>query len=58
MADDIGRRLTARNAIVSTAMIQLATLTLDRKQVTLAVFRQLIEEQIFDWQTLALRGAG
>ena len=39
-------RLTARNAAISTATIEIGTLTLDGKQPALSVFRQLIEEPI------------
>ena len=34
-----------KNAVINTAAVQIKTLTVAGKQVTLAVFRQLIEEQ-------------
>jgi hypothetical protein len=50
--------LTAQNAVINTASVQIKTLTVAGKQVTLAVFRQLIEEHIFDWAIGGLRGVG
>jgi hypothetical protein len=50
--------LTARNAVINTATVRINTLTIEGKQVTLSVFRQLIEAPIFDWQAMALRGIG
>lgn len=38
--------LNVQNAQVSTAKVEIKTLTISGKQVTLAVFRQLIEEQL------------
>jgi hypothetical protein len=55
---DAGDRITPRNAVIRTATITVSTLTLNSKQLTLSVFRQLIEEPIFDWRELALRGIG
>jgi hypothetical protein len=40
--------LTTHNAQITTATVQIKTLTIGGKQVTLAVFRQLIEEQLID----------
>jgi hypothetical protein len=54
----MARVLTARNAVINTAAVQIKTLTVAGKQVTLAVFRQLIEEDIFDFAAGALRGVG
>lgn len=54
----MARVLTARNAVINTAAVQIKTLTVAGKQVTLAVFRQLIEEHIFDFEAGALRGVG
>jgi hypothetical protein len=51
-----GRRITTHEATVSTASITVKTLTLDKRQVTLAVFRQLLREPLIDPQTLLLRG--
>jgi hypothetical protein len=54
----MARVLTAQNAVINTAAVQIKTLTVAGKQVTLAVFRQLIEEHIFDFEAGALRGVG
>ncbi|MGW6462581.1 hypothetical protein [Streptomyces rubiginosohelvolus] len=40
------RRLTTQNATITTAAIQVQALTIGKKQVTQAVFRQLQEEQL------------
>lgn len=40
------KQLTVHNATVTTASVEVKTLTISGKQVTLAVFRQLREEQI------------
>jgi hypothetical protein len=53
-----GRVLTALNAEVTTAAVSIDTIKIDRRQVTLAVFRQLCIEDIFDWDAMALRGVG
>jgi hypothetical protein len=53
----MARVLTAQNAVINTTSVQIKTLTAG-KQVTLAVFRQLIEEHIFNWATGRLRGVG
>lgn len=50
--------LTAENATVTTASVTIKTLTIGGKQVTLAVFRQLIEEHIVDWEHLKFKGHG
>lgn len=54
----MSRVLTALNAEVTTASVTVKSLTLEKRQVTLAVFRQLIEEPIFDWDKMALCGVG
>lgn len=41
-------QLSVRNAQIATAAVEIKTLTVSGKQVTLAVFRQLIEEQLID----------
>lgn len=41
-----GRRITTREATLHTATISVKTLTLDKRQVTLSVFRQLQEEPL------------
>jgi hypothetical protein len=40
------KQLTVHNATITTASVQVKTLTISGKQVTLAVFRQLREEQL------------
>jgi len=52
----MGKVLTAHNAEITTASITVKSLTIERRQVTLALFRQLQEEDIFDWNAMALRG--
>lgn len=43
--------LTAQAAELTTATVQIQKLVVNRKQVTLAVFRQLYEERLYDWRT-------
>ena len=50
--------LNAENAKIITATVTLRALTIERRQVTLSVFRQLIEEPIVDKDVLYLRGVG
>lgn len=40
------KQLTVHNATITTAAVEVKTLTISGKQVTLAVFRQLREEQL------------
>lgn len=52
-------KLTAENAIIRTATVEVKTLTISGRQVTLAVFRQLPEASIIEWQDgypVALKG--
>jgi hypothetical protein len=42
----MAKQLTVHNATVTTAAVEVKTLTISGKQVTLAVFRQLREEQL------------
>lgn len=44
----VTRQLTVHNAEVRTATVEVRTLTISGKQVTLAVFRQLIEDDLVD----------
>ena len=53
-----GKVLTAHNAEITTASISIKSLTIERKQVTLALFRQIQEEHIIDWKSVSLRGVG
>ena len=48
--------LTVHNAQIKTAAVEVKTLTISGKQVTLAVFRQLMEECLVDDETNALNG--
>jgi len=48
--------LDAKHAVIHTASIQIRTLTIEGKQVTLSVFRQLPEGEIIDWDSWDLRG--
>lgn len=48
--------LTGQNAIVRTAAVEIKTMHIGNKQVTLAVFRQLKDEDIIDVQTGQLKG--
>lgn len=41
-------KLTAENAVIKTASVEVKTLTISGKQVTLAVFRQLPEIEVID----------
>ncbi|MEU0786994.1 hypothetical protein ABZ341_36210 [Streptomyces sp. NPDC006173] len=41
-----GKQLTTQNATITTASVEVKTLTISGKQVTLAVFRQLKEESL------------
>ncbi|MGW2706562.1 hypothetical protein [Streptomyces sp. NPDC001340] len=40
------KQLTTQNALITTASVEVKTLTISGKQVTLAVFRQLREESL------------
>src|ERR687892_472382 len=51
-----GRRITTHEATVKTVAVEIKTLTVSGKQVTLAVFRQLQEETLIDYLTAELRG--
>jgi hypothetical protein len=42
----MAKQLTVHNATINTAAVEVKTLTISGKQVTLAVFRQLREEQL------------
>jgi hypothetical protein len=52
----IRRPLTVRHAEIKTAAVEIKSLTITGKQVTLAVFRQLLEEQLIDEDTGNLFG--
>lgn len=49
-------KITAQQAVIKTAAVEVKTLTISGKQVTLAVFRQLIEEPIINDDTIELNG--
>jgi hypothetical protein len=50
------RLIRATDAIVRTTTIDVRVLRLGAKQMTMGVFRQLIEECPIDWATLELKG--
>jgi hypothetical protein len=52
----VGRSITAREATVKTATVDVKALTISGKQVTLSVFRQLKDESIVDGESADLRG--
>lgn len=56
MPDQNNRQISAQEAIIKTATVEIRTLTLNGKQMTLSVFRQLREESVIDEETLELRG--
>jgi hypothetical protein len=56
MPDQNSRQITAQEAIIKTTTVEIRTLTLNGKQMTLSVFRQLREEPVIDEDTLELRG--
>src|SRR5262245_11222553 len=51
-----GRRITTHEATVKTAAVEVKSLTISGKQVTLAVFRQLLNEDLIDERTGDLSG--
>jgi hypothetical protein len=51
-----GRPISTHEATISTASIEIKTLTLGKKPMTLAVFRQLKKGALIDTETLAMRG--
>lgn len=51
------KQLTTQNATITTAAVEVKTLTISGKQVTLAVFRQLREEPLVDELDAAIAGA-
>ena len=51
-----GRRITTHEATVRTAAVEVKTLTISGKQVTLAVFRQLLKEDLIDERSGDLLG--
>ncbi len=56
MGIGVGRRITVHEASVRTATVEVKTLTISGKQVTLAVFRQLMMEWLLDNERNQLRG--
>ena len=52
-----GRRITTEEVTLKTASVEIRTLTINGKQMTLAVFRQLINDgSVIDDEVLELRG--
>jgi hypothetical protein len=52
--DDV--KLLAKEAVVKTAVVEVKSLLISGKQVTLSVFRQLIKEPLVDPETAELHG--
>jgi hypothetical protein len=52
-----GRRITTKEATIKTATVEIKALTINGKQVTQSVFRQLLNEPLLDPQTGELRRA-
>lgn len=52
------RTLTTHNAEISTVAVTIKTLTVEGRQVTMAVFRQLLDISIVDNETMKFRGVG
>lgn len=50
------KKLTAENAVIKTAFVEVKTLTISGKQVTLAVFRQLPKEDLISLRDLKMNG--
>jgi len=50
--------LNAENAQIITATVTVRALTIERRQVTLSVFRQLLQEEIVDFEVMRLKGVG
>jgi hypothetical protein len=51
-----GRRVLAKEVIIKTATVDVKSLTLNGKQVTLSVFRQIQKGELLDKNTLELQG--
>lgn len=50
------KTITTQEASIKTATVEVKTLTLGGKQMTLSVFRQLQEEELIDMETGQFRG--
>ncbi len=55
-ASQAGKRITTHEATVKTAAVEIKTLSVAGKQVTLSLFRQLKEEELIDPKTQTFRG--
>lgn len=53
---EISRQVHVQQSSLKTATISVQALTSDKRQVTLAVFRQLREENVCDFTTGTFRG--
>src|SRR5262245_33574543 len=51
-----GTKLTAENAVIKTATVEVKALTISGRQVTLAVFRQLPDVDLISLSDLRLNG--
>jgi hypothetical protein len=48
--------INVEKAQIKTTAVEIKTLTVSGKQVTLSVFRQIPEEELVDWETMSLKG--
>lgn len=48
--------INVENAQIKTTAVEIKTLTVSGKQVTLSVFRQIPEEDLIDWENISLKG--
>lgn len=48
--------INIENAQIKTASVEIKTITINGKQLTLSVFRQILHEDIFDAETITLKG--
>jgi hypothetical protein len=56
MTDGTSREIAAEEASIKTASVELKTITVNNKQMTLAVFRQVPEEDLLDKNNGEMRG--
>lgn len=52
----MSKKVNPQNATIKTASVEIKVLTLNGKQVTLALFRQLPEKSLIDFNTFQLNG--
>lgn len=51
-----GKSITVQTAEIKSATVEIKTLAVNNKQVTLATFRQIPQERLIDGRTITLRG--